>query len=387
MSKKSEKETPFGKETRGEESFGGPPTPKKMFNLNNMSTPLVAFRGTPRPTPIPRTVSYFCQSDSDTDEEFHQEALGFPRPRYSRHSSKFPGLKKAMLNNISLADLLSKTKPSTANPTIPVTSSTTTPVLNTTTGGDVLGANGERFTRATLGSPIRLQAGRQTYRHRSPTPLPESYAPNRLTLDELRQLRSNANTTFHDARRFGNPQTPLVGMSRPVTPLPAVSPIRPETPSQRRKPVPAYLDTTSCGGHTESELFSAILSASRTTAPPRPLANVRLASDIYANPLASHSLGALKLYDESPTSPEDTAPFEYSLSSLGSISSSMSFSASSAASTAERCRSSLESVEQGPHANQISDVPSDDFGRDGHSLDHRSQHFVLSVDAPLSTLR
>ena len=175
-------------------------------------------------------------------------------------------------------------------------------------------------------------------------------------------------------------------MSRPVTPLPALSPIRSETPSQRRKPVPAYLDTTFCGGLTESEPSSAIVSASRT-APPRRFANVRLAPDIYANPLASHSLGALKLYDGSPTSPEDTAFFKYSPSTLGSISSFMSFSASSAASTDEHCRSSLESVEQGCHPNQISDVPSDDLGRLGHLPDRRSQHFVLSVDAPLSQRR
>ncbi|GHJ84982.1 hypothetical protein NliqN6_1384 [Naganishia liquefaciens] len=357
-----------------------------MFNLNNMSTPaIIASRRKPPRPPIPQNLSYFSQSDSETDEEAEQESLGFPRLRYSRHGRKVPDLRKAMLSNLSLADLLPRTKGNNANHTVPINSPIPISGYDTTTSVGVLKHDGELSAADKLGSPIRLQTRRQDPL-RSPTPTGEAHVPNPLTLSELRQLRSTANTTFHDAKRFGTPpsaQTPLSGVSRPVTPRPARSPMRSETPLQRRKPVPVYLDTAFFRDQTETTPSCAILSDGQSTPPGR------FASHVYAYPSASHSLGALKLYDGSPVSPEVRAPLQSSYSTKDSISSSSFFSVSSTVSTEEHCRSSLESVEQGGEVRRNDwRVEDQESPRSFSSPRHRgNQNFVLSVDAPLPCRR
>lgn len=368
-----------------------PKLQKRMFNLTNMSTPvLAAIRGKARRPPFVHSSSHLFQSESDTDEGSDEGGLGFPRPAYSRQRSKVLDLKKAMLSNLSLADLLTKTKPTNAADR-PVTSTSALPTYGNTTATshDASNSADEHYANPTLGSPIRLLVEDHAHLQspRNPASTTESSVANPLTLEELRQLRSTANTTFYDARRSRAPQVPSREVSRPVTPLPAFSPQRPETPSLKRKLVPAYLETTLLEANAGFEPYSQPLENPRT--PPARFANICLAPEIYANPRASHSLGALRLFEVSPASSEDTTHSKCSSSTFGSIASSTFFSESIASSTGDHCRSSLESVQEGHHPFRNMRRPGDlaNKGRTVSSLDGNSPHFVLSVDAPLSERR
>jgi hypothetical protein len=380
FSSKLERKAPSTSTTRQNEDLDVPQPGKRLFNLDNLSTPvLAAFGRKPCRTPFPNP----DQSDSDTDGESDVEALGFPRPAYSRHASKVSGLKKAMLSNMSLADLRLKTKP-TLERNSPSTSASS--FENRTTNEDYVSSPaGQRYDGSMLGSPIRLHDERRTQSLRSPTPTPETNATNPLTLTELRRLRSTANTTFYDARHSRTPPTTSREVSRSATPLPPPSPLRSETPL-KRKPVPAFLETTFPAGDVRLEPSSGYFDSPST--PSTRFVDVTLASEIYVNPQSSRSMATLRLEEASPSS-SDTSRSAYSSSTFGSITSSIFSSASSTGSVGGHYRSSLESVQEGFRATEVTPGPVDlrDHGRAMSCMDGSRQRFVLSVDAPPSEER